>query len=122
MSRSTVVISTLSLLLVATNLLWAYPHFSPPPPELAHEFRCAPDEHREELMSRYVQPLAAAIAASALQGSTKQSILAAAMSTEVPESNQFCIPEPGVEEVQLIGLRFNEDGKLVGASPRRCVY
>ena len=122
-SRSAVAILVLSTLLVSTNLLWAYPHLLPNAPELPAEYRCASDEHRLELMLRVAHPLAEAIAASAQPGATRESIIAAASGTSVHEHNRFCAnggTDPKIERVKFIALRFDDAGRLVGASSEPC--
>ena len=121
MSRSAVTIISLVLLLTITNGMWAYNQFLPSAKENTHEYSCAPDEHRLEILERIAQPLESAIAAAAVPGATKQSVIAAASERNTPEINRFCVGDQSAVTVDLVGLRFNASGQLVGASTQRCI-
>jgi hypothetical protein len=121
MSRSAIAILSLVMLLVISNGMWAYALSIPAQPESTREFSCAPDEHRFEIMQRIALPLESAIAASAIPGATKQSVISAASDTNTPVSNRFCVGDPDTVTVGLVGLRFSENGKLIGASSKICV-
>ena len=110
------------MLLAITNGMWAYnlPIVSDLPEE-AHEYSCAPDEHRMEIIEQVAHPLEAAIAASGVPGATKQSVVAAASEPNTPVSNRFCYDDQDAVTVGLVGLRFNAEGRLIGASTKRCV-
>jgi hypothetical protein len=121
MSRSSIAILSLVMLLALSNGMWAYALSSSAQPEQTHEFTCASDEHRLEVLERIAHPLESAIAASAAPGATKQSVVAAASDASTPLSNRFCIGDQDVVTVDLVGLRFNENGKLIGASSKICI-
>ncbi len=121
MSYSKIIILVLAGLLVVTNALWAYALTAPGAPEAKAEYRCSIDEHRTELDQEIVYPLAAAIAASGRLGATKQSIVAAA-SNPSSVDHQFCIRESDVVVKRRVGLRFDANGKLVGASTMLCPH
>ena len=109
------------MLLAISNGMWAYSLSLSSQPEQMHEFTCASDEHRSQILERIAHPLESAISASAAPGATKQSVLAAASDASTPLSNRFCIGDQDSITVDLVGLRFNENGKLVGASSKKCV-
>ena len=121
MSRSAVALISLVLLLALTNGMWAYANFRPSQPESTHSYSCAPDEHRLEILERMAHPLESAIAASAAPGATKQSVVAAASERNTPEINRFCIGDQDAVTIDLVALRFNDSGKLIGASTQRCI-
>src|SRR5690606_30653842 len=118
MSQSRVVIISLTVLLVASNALWAYPLVFPRAPDPKPEYGCSPSEHRIELEREIVWPLTAAIAASAAPDATKQSVIAAASKG----TYGFCIQDSDVIIAKRVALRFDDDGKLVGASTTICPH
>ena len=118
MSQSRVVIISLTVLLVASNALWAYPLVFPNAPEPKPEYGCSPSEQRVELEREIVWPLTAAIAASAVPGATKQSVVAAANKS----TYGFCIRDSDVIIAKRVALRFDDNGKLVGASTTICPH
>ena len=118
MSQSRIAIISLAVLLVASNALWAYPLVFPGTPESKPEYGCSASEQRVELERQIVWPLTAAIAASAAPGATKQSVVAAANKG----TYGFCIRDSDVIIAKRVALRFDDDGKLVGASTTICSH
>jgi len=118
MSQSKIAIISLTALLIASNALWAYPLVFPRAPEPRQEYGCSPSEHRTELELEIVGPLTAAIAASAAPGATKQSVVAAANMG----GHGFCIQGSDVIIAKRVALRFDDDGKLIGASTTVCPH
>jgi hypothetical protein len=106
--KTTLAISVLAVALVGSNAYWAYTlldhgvSYS----YLNDSYRTARDIARQAL---------AVIPAAANPSASRESIIAAAKSADPTGSEPF--EKDGHLWVGSIGLRFDEAGKLVGASP-----
>ena len=122
MSGSRISLITLLLALVVSNAMWAYHVKSPRAPAAAPEYGCSYSEHRQELDREVVAPLTAAIAASAMPNATRESVVAAASGAGLNDSRyHFCMQESD-HIVRRVGLRFNGEGVLDGASTKPCPH
>ena len=119
MSRSRITITALGLLFVASNALWAYALILGDPPEIKPEYRCDNEELRAELNHEVVNRLTAAITVSAMPGATKADVIAAA--NDPSRIRTGCIDSSYVVVARRVGLRFDENGKLVGATTGVCI-
>ena len=117
MSKSAAAIALLLILLVASNAWWAtsrQPQRSTVGPE---QLQSISDSLK--LADRAVVQSFAAIEASAAPGATKESILTAARQADRSKQN-ICFYDLGVVKVGAIGLKFDNSGRLVGATRAYC--
>src|SRR4249919_1402758 len=115
MSRTRILVIVLATLLLGSNALWAYTLVFPKASEIKAEYGCSPSEEREELERLVVSPLKTAIAAAAAPGATKQSVISAASGKGEP-GYLFCIQDSDIIINKRVGLRFDRNGRLNGAS------
>jgi hypothetical protein len=117
MSKSAIAITLLSIALVASNIWWAIAvqgnkkAVSPERlPSIASSLKLA---------DRAVVQSFAAIQASAAPGATRASIIKAVR--EADRANQTtCFNDPGVVHLGAIGLKFDNSGRLIGATRGYC--
>jgi hypothetical protein len=121
MSRTNIAITILFLLLVASNALWAAfvlrgeeVVIVPSPAAREREQQERIDGHRDEEAALF-----AAIEAAAAPGATRTQIIAAAQSARRGQES-LCMESPGMERVGRIGLRFDDAGRLTGATTIFC--
>ena len=121
MSRSNIAITTLALLLLVSNALWAAFVLRgeeivvvPSPAARERELQERIDGHRDEQAAVF-----AAIEAAGAPGATRERIIAAAASAR-RDRELTCMETPGVERVGRVGLRFDAAGRLIGATTTFC--
>ena len=119
MRSSAVLTISLAVLLVGTNLFWInafQPISQPTVPPAPLSCSAAPSEFNAEIAA----PLARAIAAAALPGANKQSILRAA-NGDTNMSPLTCTNDAAGERVRGIALFFDSDDRLTNATIGACV-
>jgi hypothetical protein len=102
------------VLLVVSNAMWAARLAGETTPTATPSYGCTETEQYAEIRQELVGPIASAINASLKPGATKQSIVAAATSSD----SQKCIVSSDTH-IGSAGLRFSGD-KLVGVSTMLC--
>jgi hypothetical protein len=107
MKASTVAISLLSVLLVGSNLVWAYTVFDA---GISHTYL---EDSYYRARSTAKQAIAV-ISAASNESATRQSVIDAAARVE-PGAQVF--EKEGFVWVGDIGLRFSDSGRLVEAQP-----
>jgi hypothetical protein len=116
MSKSGAAIALLSVALVASNIWWlvSYGTTKAVSPERLDSIASSLN-----LADRAVVQSIAAIDASAAPGATRASIIKAVR--EADRANQtICFNDPGVVDAGAIGLKFDDSGRLVGATRGYC--
>lgn len=120
MSKSVISIYVLLALLLGTNAMWLY--------RMKHEvslssepiaMHCTRTEESTEIYDSIVLPLTDAIAAASKPGASRESILQSANSAGFG-TNPICMSDASVVRVREVGLQFNDNGQLTGATVAHC--
>jgi hypothetical protein len=121
MSRANIAITTLALLLLATNALWAACVLRADEPTIVPSASARERTLYEQTLAHREEEAAvfAALEAAARPGATRAGILAAAAAARLGEG-ALCMDAPGIERVGRVGLRFDEAGRLTGATTTVC--
>ena len=120
MSRLRILLTASLLLLVASNVLWAFRFARETVPELPTSYGCTETEQYAELREKLIRPLAAAVNASLSPGATRQSTLAAATDASNWPKRLTCVIDSDSRIGQVgLGLRFDGD-RLVAVSTEYC--
>lgn len=93
MSRLRIMLIASLMLLVASNVLWAFRLAGEAAPTLPASYGCTETEQYTEIREQAIRPLAAAINAALAPGATQPSILAAATDTSVQHEHLTCVIE-----------------------------
>jgi hypothetical protein len=119
MSKSNITLNALMLTLLVSNGLWAYALYAHRGPTHRPLLACASRAEFADQYDSVVLPLIAAISASAEPGADRDSIAGAARKA-VHSRGSFCMEQPDVVRVRDVGLKFDQAGRLVGASITHC--
>ena len=117
MSRSSAWIALLTIALVASNAWWAVQTRAGQ--KVASHDRLTSVSESLELSDRAVVQAFSAIQATALPGATKSSVISA-VSKATRYDQRICFGDEGVVEVGVIGLKFDKNERLVGATRMYC--
>ena len=116
----------LATTLALSNGFWAYrlilanrPTPTPLDQQRAPYAKLSCDCKLLELADRAVLQSFAAIQASAVPGATRATIINA-VRAPVRANQNICLEDPGVVNVGSIGLKFDNSGRLVGATKGFC--
>ena len=121
MSKPTIAIYVLLALLIGSNAIWLQRAKNEIAPSIEPiEMHCTRTEESAEIYNSIVLPLTDAITAAAQSGASKESILQSANSAG-SGTTLICIEDPAVVQVRGVGLRFNDNGQLTGATVAHCM-
>ena len=120
MSRSAISIYVLFALLVGTNAMWLFREtLGTSGSSEPIEMECTLTEESARFFDSIVLPLSDAVVAAAAPNATKDTVIRAAQSA-ARGTNLICMSDPAVVQVRGVGLRFNADGRLTGATVMHC--
>jgi len=119
MSKSNIGIIVLAILLLASNGFWAYALSLGKEPSRS-PYKCEPSDATAEVYDEAVLPLEAAIAESASPRASRDSIVRAASKSKRGDGLSVC-QEDDLIRVRGIQLKFDQAGKLIGATTEICV-
>jgi hypothetical protein len=132
MSNRNVLIYVLALLLIGSNALW---FASRPPSQIggidspsaaatSSSPECYPNQVAQDISRLQLLPLAAAVQAAGEQDASRDDIVRAAQrAIDTPDAEarkMVCMERDDVARVGAIGLQFDDQGRLRGATTVMC--